>query len=287
MESRFLLLDGKKIKTGSPLIEVDNRTFRYGDGCFETIKVIAGQIPLFSFHIERLLFTLEQLDMALPPHLTAHRLEEQIIELASSNQHVSNARIRLSFFRGSGGLYDADIPYPHWLIQSWQGPELTGQLHSNGIDLGIYPDARKSCDRFSNLKSAQFLSYAMAARWAKKNHFNDAVVLNGEGRIADTTISNLFALIEGSWCTPSLSEGPINGVMRRYLLSAMQQRGIPVKERPITPEELAHAQEIMLTNAISGIRWVKSLGDFGYTCSSATELFYQLIVPLWQKSRRP
>lgn len=283
MEARYLLLDGKKIKTGTPLIEADNRTFRYGDGCFETIKLIDGRIPLMSFHMERLFFTLEELDMAAPPHLTAHRLEEQIIELASSNCHIANARIRLSFFRGNGGLYDADISYPHWLIQSWQGPELSGQLHSNGIDLGIYPDARKSCDRFSGLKSAQFLSYAMAARWAKKNHCNDAVVLNAEGRIADTTISNLFALIDGSWCTPPLTEGPINGVMRRYLLSAMHQQGIPVQEKCLTPEELADAREIMLTNAISGIRWVKRLGDFGYTCSAGSHLYQQIILPLWQK----
>jgi branched-chain amino acid aminotransferase len=179
-------------------------------------------------------------------------------------------------------LYDADAAFPHWLIQSWKGPEWTRAININGVDLGVYPDARKSLDRFSNLKSAQFLPYAMAARWAKRQQLNDAVILNGFGRVADTTIANLFVLVEGSWRTPSLTEGPISGVMRRFVLAEMRKSGIPVEEAPITIEDLAAAQEIFLTNSISGIRWVKSLGDNQYTNSAASKVYQQLIVPLWK-----
>jgi branched-chain amino acid aminotransferase len=284
MDSRYLLLDGKKKTTGTPLIEVDNRTFRYGDGCFETLKVLAGRIPLFSFHVDRLFSTLEQLDMAIPPHLSPERLEEQIIDLATANGNASNARIRLTFFRGSGGLYDSDTSFPHWLIQSWSGPIWTGKINLNGVDLGIYPDARKSCDRFSNLKAAQFLAYSMAARWAKKNQCNDAVVLNAHGRVADTTISNLFALVEGSWRTPPLAEGPISGIMRRHVLAEMNKGGIPVEEVPLSVEDLAAAQEIFLTNVMSGIRWVKRMGNNQYTHDASNHLYQQIIVPLWKKS---
>jgi branched-chain amino acid aminotransferase len=282
MDSRYLMLDGKKIPTGKPLIDVDNRTFRYGDGCFETLKIIAGKIPLFSFHVERLFFTMEQLDMAIPPHWTAQRLEQQILDLAKANGHGSNARIRLTLFRGTGGLYDADANFPHWLIQSWNGPEWTRAININGVDLGIYPDARKSVDRFSNLKSAQFLPYAMAARWAKRQQLNDAVVLNAQGRVADTTIANIFVLLEGSWRTPSLAEAPISGVMRRHVIAEMKKHGIPVEETAITIEDLAAAQEIILTNAISGIRWVKSMGENQYTNTAAASIYQQLIVPLWK-----
>jgi branched-chain amino acid aminotransferase len=282
MDSRYLMLDGKKIPTGKPLIDVDNRTFRYGDGCFETLKIIAGKIPLFSFHFERLFFTMEQLDMAIPPHWTALRLEQQILDMAKANGHTSNARIRLTLFRGTGGLYDADANFPHWLIQSWNGPEWTRAININGVDLGIYPDARKSVDRFSNLKSAQFLPYAMAARWAKRQQLNDAVVLNAQGRVADTTIANIFVLLEGSWRTPSLAEAPISGVMRRHVIAEMKKHGIPVEETAITIEDLAAAQEIILTNAISGIRWVKSMGENQYTNTAAASIYQQLIVPLWK-----
>lgn len=283
MESRYLLLDGKKVKTGSPLIGVDNRTFRYGDGCFETMKLLKGRIPLFAFHVERLFFTLEQLDLTIPTHLSAEKLEQQIIDLATANGHAANARIRLTVFRGEGGLYDTDTAVPHFMIQSWRGPAVTPKIHTNGIDLGIYPDARKSCDRFAACKTANFLPYAMAARWAKKMHCNDAVVLNVNQRVADTTLSNIFILIDGSWRTPPLSEGPIGGVMRRYLIGQWKKDGIPVEELPITPEDLGQAQEIILTNVMSGIRWVKSLGNNHYTGTAAAHLYHTHILPLWNK----
>jgi branched-chain amino acid aminotransferase len=123
----------------------------------------------------------------------------------------------------------------------------------------------------------------MAARWAKNMHCNDAVVLNVNQRIADTTLSNIFILLDGSWRTPPLSEGPINGVMRRYLLSQLKKDGIPVEELPLTPEDLDQAQEIILTNVMSGIRWVKSLGNNHYTGTAAAHLYYTYIRPLWNK----
>jgi branched-chain amino acid aminotransferase len=70
--------------------------------------------------------------------------------------------------------------------------------------------------------------------------------------------------------------------MRRFVIAEMRKRGIPVEESPITIEDLAAAQEIFLTNAITGIRWVKSLGDNQYTNSAAATVYQQLIVPLWK-----
>ena len=192
-----------------------------------------------------------------PAHLDIEKLHQQILQLAAINGHQSNARIRLSFFRDSGGLYDAESTTPHWLIQSWKGPELRPQIQINGLDIGLYPIARKSTDIFSALKTAQFLPYAMAARWAKENQYNDAIVLNTHHRIADTTISNLFIVKEYKIFTPPISEGAINGVMRKYLIAQLQQDNYPIIEQPLTPEALLDADEIFLTNVISGIRWVK------------------------------
>ena len=282
MLGAYLLLDGKKIKTGEPLIEVDNRTFRYGDGCFETVKVVRGAIPLFHLHAQRLLYTMEQLQMECPPHLSAAKLEQQIIQLAKANHHEDNARIRLTIFRGSGGLYDPEPRYPHFLIQSWQGPELRSFIQVNGIDLCVYPHAQKSCDRFASLKTAQFLPYAMAARWAKQQHCNDAIVLNTHNRVADTTISNIFILKNGQVITPPITEGAVDGVMRRYLLQKLKADQYPVTEMPVTVEDLQEAEEIFLTNAISGIRWVIQLDKNNYGGEWAARIYLKYIVPLWE-----
>jgi len=286
MLAAFLLLDGKKIKTGEPLISVDNRTFRYGDGCFETMKMVKGTIQLFPFHFERLWYTMEQLQMECPPHLSAAKLEQQIIQLAQANHHSENARIRLTVFRGSGGLYDPEPRYPHFLIQSWEGPELRSFIQVNGIDLCVYPHAQKSCDRFASLKTSQFLPYAMAARWAKQHHCNDAIVFNAHNRVADTTIANLFILKNGQVITPPLSEGAVDGVMRRYLLQKLHANQYPVAEKPVTVEDLQSAEEIFLTNVISGIRWVKLLDKNEYGGAWAARIYLQTIVPLWEGNEK-
>lgn len=281
MQQGYLLFNGKKYPTGTSLIDPDNRTFRYGDGCFETLKMVKGEIPLYSLHSQRLQETMEQLQMQWPAHLDSNKLYQQILQLAALNRHQSNARIRLTFFRGSGGLYDEESTSPHWLIQTWKGPELRPLIQVNGLDIGIYPIARKSTDVFASLKTAQFLPYAMAARWAKENQLNDAVVLNTHNRIADTTISNLFIVKDNQIFTPPIAEGAINGVMRKYLIAQLQQENYPIHEQPLIPEALYTADEIFLTNVISGIRWVKQLAYHTFTGTLAATIYRNFIVPLW------
>lgn len=281
MQAAYLLLDGKKYTSGTPLVDPDNRTFRYGDGCFETLKMVKGEIPLFSLHAQRLQETMEHLQMQWPAHLDAAKLLQQIGQLAVLNGHQNNARIRLTFFRDSGGLYDEESSTPHWLIQSWNGPELRPHIQVNGLDIGIYPTARKSTDIFSALKTAQFLPYAMAARWARENQYNDAVVLNTHNRIADTTISNLFIVKNDQIFTPPISEGAINGVMRKYLIAQLQEANYPIMEQPLSRAALYEADEIFCTNVISGIRWVKQLENHTYSGVLAAKLYRDYIVPLW------
>jgi branched-chain amino acid aminotransferase len=250
------------------------------------MKLVKGKIRLFPFHAERLFYTMEQLQMECPPHLSAAKLEQQIIQIAQANRHGDNARIRLTVFRGSGGLFDPEPPYPHVLIQSWEGPELRSFIQVNGIDLCVYPHAQKSCDRFASLKTSQFLPYAMAARWAKQHQCNDAIVLNVHNRVADTTIANLFILKNGQVITPPLSEGAVDGVMRRYLLQKLQANHYPVAEIPLTVADLQEAEEIFLTNVISGIRWVKLLDKNEYGGEWAARIYLQTIVPLWESSEK-
>src|SRR5690606_18679385 len=82
----------------------------------------------------------------------------------------------------------------------------------------IYPDAIKHHDQFSDIKSANYLPYVMASRFAKLNHFDDALLLNTNGMVADASIANIFLLKNKKLFTPSLSQGCIAGVMRRWLI---------------------------------------------------------------------
>src|SRR5688572_21842278 len=104
----------------------DNRSFRYGDGCFETMHVRNGKILLADLHFERLLSSLEKLFFHPSKKFTAEKLSKCIDELIDDNGHEKAARIRLMVHRGDGGLYDDVSNEPQFIIQSWKLKNETG-----------------------------------------------------------------------------------------------------------------------------------------------------------------
>lgn len=277
----FLNYNGKIYKADKLLISPNNRSFRYGDGCFETIKMIRGKIILEAYHFERLFTSIERLQFKKPNFFTPHFLSEQIVELAKKNNQEKLARIRLMVFRGDGGLYDPENHVPNYLVQTWALNPANNELNENGLVVDIYTDARKVCDQFSHIKSNNYLSYAMAALWAKKNKLNDALLLNPYNNIADSTIANVFIVKDGVVKTPAITEGCVSGNMRKYLLKCMRDLNMPVGETQITVEDLLQSQEVFLTNAVYGIRWVKQVAESGYTNSLAAVLHKKFIEPLF------
>jgi len=282
-QSKFLFYNGKLMRSDQLLISPDNRSFRYGDGFFETIKVWKGKIVLANYHMERLFSSLNVLQFVPPFYFTPDYITEQVLALASKNGHQKLARIRITIFRGEGGLYDAQNHFPNHIIQSWELNPANNQLNENGLVLDFFADARKVCDHYSAVKSNNFLSYAMAAFWAKQQKLNDAILLNPYDRVADATIANIFMVKDGIVKTPPLIEGPVNGVMRKHVLSSLRKMDIPFEETPVTTVDLSEASEIFLTNAIYGIRWVKQLGKNGFTNSFSKMLHKECIASLLQQ----
>jgi len=273
--------NGKLYKEDEPIISANNRSFRYGDGFFETMKMFNGKIILRDYHFERLFSSLELLQFEKPRYFTPQYLEEQITALAEKNKHSILARIRLMIFRGDGGLYDTENDFPNYIIQTWQMDEANNRFNKDGLVIDVFRDARKACDNYSYIKSNNYFPYIMAAFWAKKNNLNDAIVLNAYDRIADATIANIFIVKDGMVKTPALTEGCVSGVMRRHLLKCMREEGMPVEETSLTVEEVLHAQEIFLTNAGYGIRWVKRFGKSEYGKAFADILYKKFVASLY------
>ena len=279
-DANFLFYNGKVLKTDKLLISPDNRSFRYGDGFFETMKLINGKLQLADYHMERLFGSLDKLQFQKPVYFTPEYLIEQISLLAKKNYQQKLTRIRLTIFRGEGGLYEVDNHFPHHLIQTWDLNPANNLLNENGLVIDVFKDARKVCDQYSSIKSNNYLSYVMAALWAKQNKLNDAVLLNPYDRIADATIANVFIVKNGVVKTPALTEGAVNGVMRRHMLHSLRKENIPVEETQLSVEDLLQASEMFLTNAIYGVRWVKQLGNNGYTNQLSSLLHKNFIKPL-------
>lgn len=273
----FINFNGSILDAALPVIRADNRGYRYGDGVFETMKVWHGKILLEELHFERLKNSLQVLKIKLPSGFTELRLKDEILELCKKNNCDSSARVRLSVSRGNGGLYESNDQLLY-LIECSQLEKEPAGFNEIGLTIGIYPDARKSIDAFSNLKSANFLPYAMAALYAKENKWDDCILLNSKERICDATIANVFIIQDGKLITPPLSEGCVAGVMRRKILeSDFSGFWLQVKESVLKAEDLLNADEIFLTNAVSGIRWVKQLEEQTYRSEKTQKLFERLL----------
>ena len=273
----FICLNGSFFLTNSPAIFSANSSYRYGDGLFETIRYKEGELLLLPLHFDRLWRGLQLLNYALPSFFSRDLLEKKIRELLKKNNIGAHARIRLSVYRGEGGLYDNNNK-TGYLIECWPLEAPAFPWNENGLVLGVYPDARKPIDLFSNLKSSSFLIYSMAAQYAKQHRWNDAIVLNTNGAIADTTIATIFLVKEEIVYTPSLNEGGVAGVMRSYLLEAFQKQKIEVREASVHLSQLQEADEVFLTNAIRGIRWVQRIGDTLYKNNFSRQLYERILL---------
>jgi len=263
----WLNFNGRFIKENENVVTANNRGLRYGDGLFETMLYTKGEIRLEALHFERLLSGLSTLKIILPSLVTEAYLKQQVHLTVEKNNIKGAARVRLVVIRGDGGLYEFDGEGGGFIIQAWP-LEARQELNDNGLIIGLYDKGMKPCDPFSNIKSNNYLLYVMAAIHAKENKWNDCVVLNSHGRICDATIANIFWVKDGTIYTPPLQEGCVAGVMRRHIIM-----NNPVKEVVCEIADLERADEVFLTNAVAGIKWVREFNAATYHNTISRQLY--------------
>ncbi len=267
--------NGKILKEGTAVIGAGNRGLRYGDGVFETMKYKNGGIILADEHFARLWKGMQLIRFEVPKLFTPENILQQVDELLEKNK-LKTARVRLTIARGDGGLYDIKNNAPIYIIQSWPLNDEQASLNENGLQLCIYSEAKKTMDGFSNIKHNNYLPYFMGAFYAKEHQCNDAVILNNEGRICDTTIANIFIIKDEKIFTAPLSEGCVAGIMRRFIIQHLPAMGHPITETVITKNILLDADEVFLSNSIYNIRWVSSIEEKKYTNTITRKIFEAL-----------
>ncbi|MEO8415045.1 MAG: aminotransferase class IV [Ginsengibacter sp.] len=276
MMEHFFIYNNKFYPEDAPVISSGNRSLRYGDGLFETMRMVKGTIQNKEFHFERLFNGLSLLQFECPNILNAAYLGKKINELVAKNKHTGSARIRLMLFRGNGGIFDPENNKPNYIIESLDlASEM--RLNENGLIVDVFPNAKKSCDIFSNLKSNNYLPYTMAGLFAKKNKLNDCIVLNTFDRICDSAIANIFIIEEENIYTPPLAEGCVAGVMRRWMLEKFSFKKYQVLENELSVDDVLNAEEFFLTNSIYHLRWVKNFRKKNYGNDKIREIYQHIL----------
>jgi branched-chain amino acid aminotransferase len=264
----FICHNGHFLPAEAPHLSVSTPAYKWGEGLFETMKVEEGRILLQDFHFERLFSSLPVLEMKLD--VDAGELVDFVKELCIKNNCLQAARVRLSVYRQSEQTTG-------WVIETSALPPEHGIWNEQHWQVGIYPHAYKTRDAFSFLKTSNYLSYAMAGRYARSMNWEEALLLNNEGHICDGGKSNIFMLLHGQIITPSIDQGCIKGVMRRYIIENASKLSFPLIESHVTIEMLRSAEEVFLTNAIIGIQSVRLFEGKQYQHNETRKIYDRLL----------
>lgn len=261
-----ICVNGSFFSAEVPLLTVQNRSYKWGDGVFETMKVFRGKLLLESLHFERLFTSLRLLQIEMNNSFTQNGLTTQVLELCRQNNCLSLARIRLAVYRDEKNTTG-------YSIEATSLTEEVNQWSNEGQEIVLYPFARKSMDAFATLKSANFLPYVLAQRYAIEKGANDAIVLNAQNFLCDSSKANIFLLKGKNIYTPALHQGCVNGVMRRMVIEEAKGLGFRLHQGEVDEESLLAADEVFLTNAVQIIRWVEWYKGKQYGCTQTRKIF--------------
>lgn len=236
-------LNGAIIDEADAHIAINDRGVLLGDGVFETIAVRGGQIKRLNAHLLRLAHDCKVIGLRTPWADTA--IKSWIEKLIVDN-NLPDALVRMTLTRGAGprGVLPPTDAKPTLLITTaaMPAPAEAARL------IFATSTRRNEHSPTSAIKSINYLDNIIARREAQERDADDAIILNTQDRVAESTAANIFALIGGTILTPPMSEGALPGVMRADVLTLA--RG---EETPLTMDMLMSASEVFLSNAL-GIR---------------------------------
>ena len=273
--SPIVLLNGEYLQSESSGW-MNNRAFLYGDGFFESMRVHNGKILHAALHESRIRHAMELLEFEGPEMADIALLENKIAGLIQQNNLSTYVRVRYTLFRQADGFYAPDTNNTGYLISAFPLDD-TYTFPDQGKKAIIYTRQAKARGPFSCIKSISSLFYVMAGIAVKHAGAEDALLLNTSGNIIEALSSNVFFWYNNTLITPSLSEGCVDGVLRRKILDLADQHGIPFREQMIGEPEVMLADEIITTNAIRGIQYISEINGKQFGSAKALEL-HQLLL---------
>jgi len=272
----FVNLNGKLLDDTVPYFKA-NRAFKYGDGVFESIRIVSGNMMSFDAHYRRLMSALKAIRVKIPNSYTKEYFLENIIKLLKANNIVFGASIRLSVFRDAQGRYFPNEDNISFFIESFNLNDNNYKLNSEGILINVYKDIKKNINILSPYKTLNSLINVLAVINAKEKSFDDSLLINENENIIEASSSNVFIVSNGVLYTPSLNDGCVGGIMRMKIINLALKNNITIYECSLNMQNLMSADEIFLTNAISGIIWVGGFNNKRYYNSLSKRIMNILI----------
>ncbi|REG94054.1 aminotransferase class IV [Flavobacterium aquicola] len=234
---------------------VQNRGFLYGDAVFETVKVVNGKILFLEDHYFRLMSSMRVIRMEIPMNFTLEYFEEQILALVKNNNTESSSRARITVYRNDGGYYLPQDNTVSFLIKTTPLESKEYLFNEQEYEVDLYKDFYITKQLLSSIKTTNRLINVTGSIYAHENGLDNCVLLNDSKNVVEALQGNIFMLNGNKLITPPVSEGCLNGVMRKQVLElAKKIESIEVVEEIISPFDLQKANELFVTNVIKGIQ---------------------------------
>ena len=254
-----------------------NRGFLYGDAIFETIKVLDNKVLFLEDHYFRLMASMRICRMEIPMNFTMEFFEEQILKLTNSLEKSNSFRVRFSVFRNSDGFYTPISNEIEFIVVAIPSENTVYTIEKSNYEVELYKDFFIPKQLLSTLKTNNKMLQITGSIFAKENGYDNCLVLNDEKNVVEALQSNLFMKIGNVVVTPPISDGCLNGIMRKQVIEILNKMdGIEVKETSISPFDLQKADELFLTNVITGIQPITKYRKKEYTANFSNEILVKL-----------
>lgn len=265
------------IQENSAILIDSNRGFLFGDSVFETIKVLGDKVLFLEDHYFRLMASMRICRMEIPMNFTMEYFESQILNLIATFSDSNSYRVRFSVYRDSDGFYLPKSRNVQFIVAA---TSLNSDLYAIGkesYEVELYKDFYVSKQLLSTLKTNNKMLQITGSIFADENGYDNCLVLNDEKNVVEALQSNLFMKMGNIVVTPPVSDGCLNGIMRKQVLEILKKiEGIEVKEASISPFDLQKADELFLTNVISGIQPITKYRKKEYTTEFASDVLKRL-----------
>lgn len=256
---------------------IGNRGFLYGDSVFETVKILDGKILFLEDHYFRLMSAMRIVRMEIPMNFTMEYFEEQLLSLAAVENLSASSRARISVYRNEGGFYLPKDNNVSFLVTVQPLENSVYRIEKEEYEVELYKDFVVAKHLLSTIKSSNRMINVTGSIFADENGYDNCLLINDDKNVIEALNGNLFMLMGNKLITPPISEGCLNGVMRKQILAlAKKIETIEVEETSISPFDLQKADELFITNVIRGIQPITKYRKKEYETKTAKDLLLRL-----------
>lgn len=236
-------------------ISLGDRSFQYGDGCFTTIKTKKGELEHWQAHVERMEACLKTLHIPFPDW---SQVFDWVMK-AVLNDELAGIKIHISRGTGGRGYSPSGIEGPVVTISNFAFPSHYSSWQENGVPLGVCRTRLGIQPLLAGHKHNNRIEQVLAKVEIEGAEFTDAVTLNVQNHVIETTMANLFWVKDKKVYTPDLSLSGVAGVMRRKVLEFLQTNGYPVQVATFELSDLLNADEVLMCNSLLGVAPVSGI----------------------------